>query len=380
MRSSWCRTALCFSFATLPAAVAAPQALPFSDPRWELQGAGARIERVDGRDTFAVDTGFAYRRDLRLQDGSIEFDVQLTRRRSFVYLCFRMADDRELEEVYLRPHKSGLPDALQYAPVFQGQSGWQLYHGPGATAAAEFAPGAWTRVRLVLSGSRAALFVGASERPVLVVPRLAREPKPGYLALRGFRPPDVPGEGPIARFANVTIRPGPVAFDPAWLPAETAPPGPGVVHAWSVSPAFLPTEAGSPVLPAAPGEFRRLETAPSGLLELHRSVTLPAASRSAAAVARLHLRATSAIVRALDLGFSDRATVFLNGRPLFAGDASYSFDTPRREGLIGYDQARLWLPLSAGDNELAVVVSDSFGGWGLMGRFPDTSGFEIDPR
>ena len=47
---------------------------------------------------------------------------------------------------------------------------------------------------------------------------------------------------------------------------------------------------------------------------------------------------------------------------------------------IGYDQARLYLPLQAGDNELVVVVADGFGGMGLMARFPDATGLEIDAR
>jgi hypothetical protein len=94
----------------------------------------------------------------------------------------------------------------------------------------------------------------------------------------------------------------------------------------------------------------------------------------AAAVARLRVRAAQAGVYALDLGFSDIATVFLNGRPIFRGDASYSFDRPRREGLIGFDQARLYLPLVAGENDLAILLTDTFGGWGLMGRFVNASG------
>jgi hypothetical protein len=36
--------------------------------------------------------------------------------------------------------------------------------------------------------------------------------------------------------------------------------------------------------------------------------------------------------------------------------------------------------LTAGDNELAVIVADAFGGWGLMGRFPDPAGLELSPR
>jgi hypothetical protein len=92
------------------------------------------------------------------------------------------------------------------------------------------------------------------------------------------------------------------------------------------------------------------------------------------------VRAAQAGPRAFDLGFSDDALVLVNGKPLFRGEGSYSYDEPRREGLIGYDQARVFLPLVEGDNDLAVVVQDGFGGWGLMGRFPDPSGLVVDAQ
>lgn len=379
-------TAFLVAASVLGAVVASPagtvRKLPFSDGRWELQGERTAVESKDGRETLRVETGWAYRRDVRLEDGTIDFDVQLTRRRSFVYLAFRIVRDGENEEIYLRPHKSGLPDAVQYAPVWQRSSAWQLHHGPGATAAPVFEPGAWTHVRVVLQGRRAALFVGELARPVLVVPQLAREPQPGYIALRGFLPAGTPGEGPIARFANVEIRPNEVAYDFSSLPLAPAAEEAGVVRAWAVSRAFPPARDPRVELPDAStlGSLERLETEPGGLLELHRLVKLLEGSRAAEAVARVHVRAARADLRAFDLGFSDRVTVFLNGRPLFSGDASYSFDAPRRDGLIGYDQARLYLPLEKGDNELAVVVADSFGGWGLMGRFPEPDGLEVEAR
>ncbi|HET8644790.1 MAG TPA: hypothetical protein VFO85_04845, partial [Vicinamibacteria bacterium] len=189
------------------------------------------------------------------------------------------------------------------------------------------------------------------------------------------------GSGPIARYANVRVQPGTAAFDFGPAPTTDAA-SPGVVRAWAVSQAFVPPREAPAAVPAADvlGAFTRLATEPGGLLELHRHVALPRGSRAAAAVARLRVKAASAGARAFDLGFSDRATVFLNGRPLFSGEASYSFDNPRREGLIEPAQARVWLPLAAGDNELAVFVSDTFGGWGLMGRFPEPAGLEMDAR
>jgi hypothetical protein len=365
--------------AAAPAAAQDP--LPFSDGRWELSARGVRAETVDGRETLAFESGVATRRDVKLQDGTIDAEVQVTRRRSFVYVTFRMQDDKEYEDFYMRPHKSGLPDALQYAPVYQGQSAWQLYHGPGATAAVEFQPGVWTRLRLVVQGSRAAVFLGTGDRPAMVA-RLARDARSGYIALRAFVPPDTPGSGPVARFANVTVRPGVIPFDFTTVAVEAPAIPPGVIRRWAVSGAIPVSDTPPDALPAAEtlGRLQTVDARPTGLVELHRFVPLPAGVRDGACVARVRVRAAKAGFAAFDLGYSDRATVFLNGRPLYYGDQSYRFDAPRRDGLIGYHQARVWLPLEAGENELAVLVSDGFGGWGVMGRFADPAGLEFDPR
>ena len=346
-------------------------AVPF-DAVWQLRGERTRITAEGATPVLEVETGFADRKDVTLQDGTIEFDVQLTDRRSFVYVHVRVRSENEREEFYLRPHKSNLPDALQYAPVWQGKSAWQLHHGPGGTAAAPLPAGQWTRVRLVMQGARAALFVGDLNTPALVVPRLSREPAPGSIALGGFLPADVPGQGPIARFRNVSVRPNEVAFDftPA---AETATPEPAqavVIREWSVSRAFVPSGSDPTSLPStdAARQFQTIRSEPSGLVQLHQHVRVPDGSRAWGAVARVTVHSETAGPVPLELGFSDLATVFVNGLPVVRLDASYSFDRPRREGLIGFDQATIFLPMKRGENDLAVLVTDTFGGWGLMGR------------
>jgi hypothetical protein len=193
--------------------LARTQAYPADAEGWTRVGQEARLVRVDGRPAFSIRSGRVIRRDVRLLDGTIDVDVRLTRKRSFVYVQFRMESDADHEEFYLRPHKSDLPDAVQYAPVFHGQSAWQLFHGPGGTAPVLFEPGQWTRVRIVLSGRRAALFVRDTVRPELVVARLAREPKPGYVGLRSFLPPGVEAPEDPAVFTNLVVRPGVVLYD-----------------------------------------------------------------------------------------------------------------------------------------------------------------------
>ncbi|MEO5895397.1 MAG: hypothetical protein ABIS06_06820 [Vicinamibacterales bacterium] len=367
------------------------------DRRWSLDGEKTRIVADENGGTLQVESGFGQLRDVRMLNGTFDVDVRLTRRRSFVYLYFRAQADGEREEFYLRPHKSALPDAVQYAPVWQDRSAWQLHHGPGGTAAIAFADDRWTHVRIVMQGRTAALFVDDMSAPALVVPRLSREPQAGYVSLGGFLPSDVPGEGPIAVFRNVQIRPGVIPFDlaAAATRASTSAPAPAagtgtagtkdtIVTEWAVSRAFLvPAMAPLPVvLPGddVAGEYRPVQAEANGLVQLHRHVKVAEGTRVSAAVARVTVHAARDTVAAFDLGFSDVATVFVNGVPVFTGDASYSFDRPRREGLIGFDQARLYLPLRAGDNQLAIIITDRFGGWGVMGRFANAPSLDISAR
>ena len=362
-------------------AAGAQERLPFSDGRWDLRGDSTAVDTVEGRESVRVMTGFAFRRDVKFVDGTIDLDVMMSSRRSFVFVSFRMQSDDEYEDFYLRPHKSGLPDAVQYAPVWQGQGSWQLHHGPGETAAATIPVGTWTRLRVVVSGQRAALFVGDTVRPVLIT-RLTRPPLAGYLALGGFLPAGSMGTGYSARFSDVRVRPGVVSY--VFADTTSARPAPsGVVGTWRIGQPFTPPDSGVSTLAGLPqGAVSRtgiISADRTGLVAFHPSVRLPTPGRSAAGiVASLRITAESAGPRRLDLGFSDIATVFLNGRPLARLDASYSYEG-RREGVIGFNQSTLFLPLERGPNELTVVVTDSFGGWGLMGRFPDMRGLVVSP-
>lgn len=352
----------------------------FSSAMWDVQGQGVVVERVDGREAMRIDNGVALRQSTAFLDGTIDVDVTFTSRRSFIYLLFRVAGEGEHEEIYLRPHKSGLPDAVQYAPTFQGSSAWQFYHGPGATAAPAFRHGAVTHLRLIVKGSQAVLFIDDMDTPALVMPRLARAPAAGGIGLRTFRPPDVAADAPTARFSNFAIRPGhvPLDFASVAVPDDAEP---GAITAWRVSDARTSgsdeTALGAEAF--AGDRSRVIETEPNGRLLLHRHLAVPAGARAVTTAARVTITAASAGMRRLDLGFSDVVTVFLNDQPLFGADAHYSFDRPRQEGLVGYWQSSVYLPLRAGENELRIVVADSFGGWGLMGRIRDRAGLTIAP-
>ena len=137
----------------------APQTLsvPADSLRWELQGQ-AKVATSHGRQCLLLDGGIALLKDFEMRDGVLDVDVETTATRGFFGFDFRIdSEAANYEEVYLRQHKSGLPDAIQYTPVLRTGRNWQIYNGPGFTGAVEIPKDRWFHLRLEVIGAGKAL-------------------------------------------------------------------------------------------------------------------------------------------------------------------------------------------------------------------------------
>jgi len=141
-------------------ATSTPQTLsvPPDSPRWDLQGQ-AKVAEYQGRKCLFLDGGAAVLKDFEMRDGVIDVDVATPATRGFFGIQFRIAgDDANGEWVYLRQHKSGLPDAMQYTPVLNTGLNWQIYNGPGFTGAVDIPKDAWFHLRLEVAGAQAKFY------------------------------------------------------------------------------------------------------------------------------------------------------------------------------------------------------------------------------
>ena len=304
---------------------------------------------------------------VELTDGVIEMDMAVTGERAFHGLVWRVRDRANYESFYVRPHQVGNPDSVQYNPVYNDVASWQLYHDDGFWAAVRFPVGEWFTVRLVFSGSRAEVFVGDMETPALEATELKMPVAAGGIGIL------IGGPGLlVSRFAWAE---GPVAFvGPGRSPAAAVP---GIVRAWSVSDAFAEPDPAPAALAGDALDGRRwttLAAEPSGLVNLAIATGIRGDRNTVWARTTIH--AARAGVRALHLGFSDRAVVYLNGAALFRGDDSYRSRDYRFLGSIGWYDT-VYLPLRDGPNDLVVAVSEDFGGWGIQARFDDLDGLRI---
>ena len=350
---------------------AAAEAIPFDDERWDISAQDHKLVEYMGQRSLYLDRGRAYLSDAGFLNGIIEYDIAVTGARSFDGVRWRIQDDGNFEQFYLRPIQSGRADSNQYTPNFNGLSGWQLYFGPQFSAPTIYPIDEWFHIKIVVSGQRADIYVN-SDQPVLHIPNLKRQAMAGMVGVTAAAAP--------VHYANFSV----TEIDHPEIVGT--PPEPEVrienaIPAWSVSTvieeASLEGKLTLSEEDLAGLSWDTLEIEGRGYANLSRlRARIP--QTPTALIAALSVTAETAGIKKISFGYSDRVRVYLNGKLLYAGDNSYQSRDFRYLGTIGlFDE--LYLPLEAGANSLKFVVAESFGGWGIMAAFDDPTGLIIEP-
>lgn len=376
------RTSLLTSLTTLlllsthVAAQSQMLALPPDSTRWELEGQ-AKVADFQGRKCLSLNGGGATVKDFTLRDGIIDVDVATAAIRGFFGIQFRI-DSANGEWVYLRQHKSGLPDAIQYTPVLNTGLNWQIYNGPGFTGAVDIPSNEWFHLRLEIAGAQAKLYVKDMDKPALVMSDLKSGLQRGQIALAVLT-----GE---TCFSNFEVRTSP---DAAWE-RHLPPTPPGTLTKWSISPSFGALERNLE-RPLSLSEidaihWQDVEAEPPGFVVLYRyrdaphprvtfandfSKRLDPQPGMKVIYAKTNIESDRDQLKKLYIGYSDDVSVFLNGRIFFRGRSAQNFRDPGFLGIVNPENDAVYLPLTKGSNELVLAVSELGGGWGFICRLVD---------
>jgi hypothetical protein len=325
--------------------------IEFSKDNWFLQG-----QVVDHLGQKSL-RGRAILKDVEFENGVIEVDMAFDGARCFAMIMFRIQQGTSYENFYIRPHKSGQYDALQYQPVYGGLGGWQLYSGEGSTAAAEIAHKRWVHVKLEVAGTQARVFLDHAETPALLIHELRRGPGKGGIGLSG--PPNE-----LAQFANFSFRSDDdLAFDPPPPPITHA----GMLTDWELSPPLKVPEIDRESHPdqqeLAEIEWKSVKADASGLVDLAPHVP-KTGNAPECVLARTIINSEAEELKKLTFGYSDEISIFLNRKVLFRGNSEFLRRDPGFHGIVGLHDS-VFLPLQKGKNELLLMVTEIFGGWGF---------------
>ncbi len=330
------------------------QTVKFDSDRWTMRD--AEVTEHMGRQCLQ---GFATLNDVEFENGIIEVDVFVDGRRSYPGIVFRMQSETDYERYYMRPHRMNLyPDAHQYTPVINGIAGWQIYNGQGFTSMGSVPDSQWVHLRMEVKGTQAQLFVDDAEQPALLVNHLQHGISKGTIGLQG------PNDG-TAYFSNFSYQ----LTDDLDFPAGPEVTKPlGIIENWEISPTIRASKIDAEKTYYDQGltdlEWTSIKCESSGMIDLARYVGR-SGPETDCIWARTIVVADKAERREYKFGYSDAICVFLNGELLFSGSSGYRQRDPSFLGIVGLHDA-VYLPLKAGDNELLVMIAESFGGWGFI--------------
>ncbi|MFD2513834.1 family 16 glycoside hydrolase [Pontibacter locisalis] len=344
----------------------------FNSGNWETGTTKPVVENYLGQESLYLERGHVLYSNQEMQDGILEVDIAPDPARGMAGIVFRHDGKNNYEELYIRQGKSGQPDAVQYTPVFNGSSSWQLYAEHQAKHV--FRPNEWIHLKIEVQGTLARVYLDHSDIPSMVISNLRQGSKSGKFGLWTLNG---------ARFSNFRFTP----LDPTTAPTGSIVPdvAANVVKSWQVSPSFLVQDVQVEKWPKLHQlTWETLPTDAQGLLNIaqYRS------KREAEAFERntddmvwvkLELQSDKEQVKKLYFEYSNKAHLLLNGAPVFFGDNSFRAKNGMYRGEID-KQLRtnaVYLPLKKGQNTILVALASRANGWGLMARFEDMNGISI---
>ncbi|WP_439881033.1 family 16 glycoside hydrolase [Pontibacter sp. MBLB2868] len=361
-----------WSMAFGAAALASEGKFSFRSGNWVEDGEKTKVERYLGQESLYLQRGHLLYREAEMQDGILEVDIAPDPTRGLAGIIFRHDGKNNYEEIYIRQGKSGQPDALQYTPVFNGSSSWQLYAEHQSRQV--FRPGEWIHLKVEVRGALAKVYLDYSEVPAMVIPNLGLGSKGGKFGLWTLNG---------AYFSNFNYTP----LDSSTAPSQTirldVPPN--TILKWQVSQAFPAKDMQTEVWPKLQQlNWDTLPTDAQGLLNIaqYRSKQEAEAFENNSddmVWVKLELNSEKEQTKKLYFEYSNKAHVLINGQPIYFGNNSFRAKNMIFRGEIDKTLRTnaIYLPLKKGKNTVLIALASKANGWGIMGRFEDMQGISL---
>jgi len=339
--------------------------IDFESDKWVIRN-GQVTEHL-GRKSFV---GYAYLPEVEFENGVIEVDIAVTghKVRAYPGIIFRMQSEDNFERFYVRSHRASLyPDALQYTPINNSITSWQLYSGDGFTAEVDFPPNQWVHIKMEVLGKQARVYVDNTEKPALVINELKHGVSKGSIGIMA--------EG-TAYFSNFKYT---ITDDLQFESPPLVDTVPGLITGWELSQAFKLNDIDMAEYPneqlLSRVEWHGVSSEPSGLVDIARYAGRIGREPDCV-FAKTIIDSDKERTLPFNFGYSDAVSIFVNGECYFSGNSVYQSRDPSFLGIIGYFD-EVSLPLRKGKNEVLLIVAEVFGGWGFMARDGDAV-FEYD--
>jgi len=323
---------------------------------WDLPEK-ATFERFDNRETLLLNGGRATVKNQKFTNGTIEVDVYANSIRSFAGIIFRK-QETGMEEVYMRLHKSKQVDAVQYSPIFNNESNWQLFREYQAWVS--FKNTGWNTLRITVNNSNAEVFI--NDEKVMSIDHLRTGFDTGEIGLFALFE---------NRFSNFRFTPKD-AIDKAET-ADNNPIDPNIISQWDISKAKPYVGEELHFDDFSKEEYTTVTTEKSGLLPISKYLKKTVSgnferNKEDYTIAVTTIHSEDGGTKLFSFDYSDKIIVYLNGIAIFKGNNAFRAKGVQYMGHMDINANKLYLPLKKGVNKIHCVVIDQANGWGLISK------------
>jgi hypothetical protein len=317
----------------------------------------ASFERFDNIETLVLNSGRATVKNLNFTNGTIEVDVYANSVRSFAGITFRRQNDN-MDEVYMRMHKSSQADAIQYTPILNNESNWQLFREYQAQVS--FKNTGWNVLRVEVNNKSAEVFV--NDEKVLFIDHLRTDHSSGEIGLFTLF---------TNRFSNFRV----THKDEVERPekGDNNRIDPNIISQWGITNA-RPYKGEEVYFDHfLKEEYTTVKTEASGLLPISKYIKKSSSGNfeqniEEYTIAFKTIYASKNETKLFSFDYSDKIIVYLNGKAIFRGNNAFTAKGPQYMGHMDINSNKLYLPLKKGANQIHCVVIDKANGWGIIAK------------
>ena len=263
-----------------------------------------------------------------------------------------------MEEVYMRMHKSNQVDAVQYTPIFNNESNWQLFREKQARVS--FKKTGWNSLRIEVNNQSAEVFV--NDKKVMTIDKLRTEHNTGEIGLFALF---------SNRFSNFRFTPKNAVEEvkkDSFVPVD-----PAIITKWKITKSKPYKAEEIEFENFLKEEYITVETEVTGLLPISKYIKKSSSgnfeqNEEDYIVASTTVNSDIDETKLFSFDFSDRIIVYLNGKAVFKGNNAFRAKGIQYMGHININTNKLYLPLEKGVNKINCVVMDKANGWGLIAK------------
>lgn len=315
------------------------------------------FEKFDNRETLILNGGRITVKNQKFVNGTIEVEVYANTIRSFAGITFRRQNNN-MEEVYMRMHKSNQVDAVQYTPIFNNESNWQLFREKQARVS--FKKTGWNSLRIEVKNQSAEVFV--NDKKVMTIDKLRTEHNTGEIGLFALF---------SNRFSNFRFTPKDTVEDDKKDSIVVV--DPAIITKWKITKSKPYKVKEVEFENFLKEEYIAVETEATGLLPISKHIKKSSfgnfeQNEEDYIIASTTIHSDNDETKLFSFDYSDRIIVYLNGKAVFKGNNAFRAKGIQYMGHININTNKLYLPLQKGINKIHCVVIDKANGWGLIAK------------